>query len=275
MSHPGTIPGATDAIVHLHAITWNEAEMLGFFFRHYDPWIDRYVIFDDGSTDGTLEALQDHPRVVVRKFQRSCPDSFVESARRHYNSSWKSSRGQAHWVVIAAVDEHLHVPGVPMRQYLEHCRAQGVTVVPALGCQMISDEFPAPDERLCDTRTWGAPWGQMNKLGVFDPHAIEDTGYEAGRHRAHPSGRVQVPDRDELLLLHYKYMGFERTRARHALLKTGLGPGDLSENWAHHYSWTDPQLRAAWEDFARQKVDVSRPDWEPWRNHAPARWWRT
>ena len=29
--------------------------MLAFFFRHYDPWVDRYVIYDDGSTDGSLE----------------------------------------------------------------------------------------------------------------------------------------------------------------------------------------------------------------------------
>ena len=39
-------------IVHLYTICWDEADMLGFFFRHYDSWVDRYVIYDDGSTEG-------------------------------------------------------------------------------------------------------------------------------------------------------------------------------------------------------------------------------
>ena len=30
-------------IVHLYTLCWNEAEMLPYFFRHYDPWVDRLI----------------------------------------------------------------------------------------------------------------------------------------------------------------------------------------------------------------------------------------
>jgi len=50
---------------HLDAICWNDAAMLPYFFRHYDPWVDRYVFYDDGSIDDTLALLANHPRAAV------------------------------------------------------------------------------------------------------------------------------------------------------------------------------------------------------------------
>ena len=53
--------------------------MLPFFFRHYDRFVDRYVIFDDGSTDNSPAMLTGHPRVELRRFVRSEPGSFALS----------------------------------------------------------------------------------------------------------------------------------------------------------------------------------------------------
>ena len=39
--------------VWLFTMSWNEERMLPFFFRHYDRFIDRYIVYDDGSTDRT------------------------------------------------------------------------------------------------------------------------------------------------------------------------------------------------------------------------------
>ena len=52
--------------IDLYTRCWNDAHMLGFFFRHYDPLVQRYVVFDDGSTDGSLDFLRAHPKVEVR-----------------------------------------------------------------------------------------------------------------------------------------------------------------------------------------------------------------
>jgi hypothetical protein len=55
----------------------------------------------------------------------------------------------------------------------------------------------------------------MSKLSIFDPVAIDSTGFTVGHNEAKPTGRLQFPLRDELMLRHYKYIGFERPLRRH------------------------------------------------------------
>ena len=62
--------------IHLYAACWNERRMLDFFFRHYDPIVDRCFIYDDGSTDGSVERLQQHPSVTLAAARAHRPDVY-------------------------------------------------------------------------------------------------------------------------------------------------------------------------------------------------------
>src|SRR5262249_10439835 len=156
--------------IHLYATCWNDARQLGWFFRHYDPIVERYVIFDDGSTDGSAELLTRHPKVETRRFLRRHNDSFVLSELELFNNCWKESRGwngqaPADWVIVCSLDEHL--VHADLRSYLTQCSEAGVTVIPSLGFQMFTDELPGSDERLCETRTLGVPDPFDCKLTLF------------------------------------------------------------------------------------------------------------
>ena len=45
--------------VHLHALCWNEERLLPYFFRHYDDIVDRYYVYNHGSTDRSVELLSE------------------------------------------------------------------------------------------------------------------------------------------------------------------------------------------------------------------------
>jgi hypothetical protein len=257
--------------VHLYAICWNETPMLGFFFRHYAGLVDRFVIYDNGSTDNSREFLARRPDVEVRDFPTAHPDSFILSAKALQDTCWKESRGEADWVIVTAIDEHLHHPR--LTEYLAHCKRHGVTYVPALGFQMVSTEFPAPDEHLATTRTVGAPYAMMSKLRVFDPNALEETNFGIGGHGASPVGRLRLPWRDELLLLHYKLLGIDYTRARSAELRSRLGEHDHAQRWGDHYR--GERIDQEWTHFAERLVDLRDPRYVPWIDHVKGRWWRS
>jgi hypothetical protein len=252
--------------VHLYTVCWDEADMLGFFFRHYDSWVDRYVVYDDGSNDGSLDVLHAHPKVEVRRFERVVPDSFVLSHTAMQDNAWKESRGKADWVVITAIDEHLVAPGQgDMRAWLAAQKASGVTLIPAIGFNMISESFPTPcSGKLADLVTHGRADAKFNKLSLFDPQAVRETGYTPGRHRAAPEGRLRYPDRDELVLLHFKRLGFERVSGR-----------QIEQSKRRPLSRSVSELRAEWDAEHAAAVDLADPG--PARDlvaETTSPWWR-
>ena len=257
--------------IHVYAACWNDRPMLPFFVRHYAPWADRIVVYDDGSQDGSVEYLASVPRVEIRALERAGCDSTIERLCRLQDSCWKESRGRADWVVVVAVDEHLYHPD--LKGYLATCRARGVTVVPAVGVEMVHETFPNEDVRLCDTIRRGVPFGDQHKLCVFDPDAIDDVHFGMGRHRAAPTGRVRYPAIDELRLFHYKHLGLDYVLQRTAALKTGLLAADVARGYGVH--WLREQQAIA-ADFERllagsRTVACAGPcGVEHWTH----RWWR-
>jgi glycosyltransferase involved in cell wall biosynthesis len=219
--------------------------MLPYYFRHYDAITDRYFIFDDASTDASLDILAKHPKVEIDRFYKQ-PESFVEGAHEFNNNIWKKSRNKADWVIICNIDEHLYHPDLLV--YLKQCRDEGITVIPAEGYQMISDSFPDADGRLCDLVTRGMPYKKMSKLCIFNPDAIEEINYEHGRHHADPTGRVVYPQRKDLKLLHYKYPELDYLITRFAELSTGLRRIDLEKGWGSRYLLERKKIEQSFQD---------------------------
>ena len=250
--------GRRKPVIHLYSICWNEEYMLPYFFRHYDGIVDRYVFFDDGSTDRTLEILEKHAKVELRSLPRPDVDSYVLAAKEIQDQCWKESRGKADWVIITAVDEHLYHKDLP--GYITQCRKEGVTLIPGTGYQMLSPVLPRANRKLTKIVTRGTPYHWMNKLSLFDPDKIAETDFSLGRHAAQPVGEVVYPPRDELLILHYKYLSMDWTYNRHVELEEKLGRKDKENKWGTHYSWTKEELKKEWDLLEADAVDnVMRP----------------
>ncbi len=258
--------------IDLYAVCWNEMRMLPYFIRHYQPWVDRFFIYDDGSTDGSVEYLRSFQNVEVRPLPHPYEDSLVDSHRHLYDHCWRQSRGFADWVVITNIDEHLYHADIT--GYLSECQKKGITLIPAVGYQMFSAEFPHTEEKLCDVVQQGVPYRMMNKLSLFNPTAIQHTNFAVGRHSAMPEGLIVYPELDELRLLHYKFLGYEYLSGRWNELSTGLRTRDIANHWGYHYL---SDKEASLNEYMTLKSSAERviyPGVPPEKRNVHKRWWR-
>jgi len=237
--------------VHLYALCWNEERLLPFFFYHYDRFVTRYFIFDHDSTDRSRQILRAHPQVALGKFEAR-GDSYISGARDFYNHAWKQSRGSADWVVICNIDEHLEHPD--FARLFDRAHKSGATIFASEGFEMITATFPKKSFPLSEQTRRGWRSELLDKTSIFDPNAIREIDYCAGRHACAPQGCV-VWAAERLRLLHYKYLGLEYLQQRMAELAARRRAGDIRQNLAYHYETTAAQLA----EIYRVKIETASP----------------
>ncbi len=228
--------------------------MLPLFFRYYDRFVDRYYIHDNQSSDRSLEILAAHPRVTILPLHLE-GDSLCQAAFEQVNSFWKPSVGEADWVAVGNIDEFFWHPDLPW--YLRQCRNRGITWLPTTGWDMVTDDFPDDGECLPLTRRHGVRNDTLDKPSFFNPNAIVDSGFGMARHQAEPTGRVLVPDRCEMQLLHYKHLGHDYVVRRQEELGARMRDLDRQKKWGFHY---DPALvEARFSELKTAAVPVAAP----------------
>jgi hypothetical protein len=227
--------------------------MIPYFFRHYNALVDRFFIYDNGSTDGSLEKLRGDERVQVTHWDVA-GDSFVDEARILTNNFWKQSCGRADWVFVVDMDEHLYLPD--LRALLTQCTRDDATAIKVVGYDMVAEKFPTEDKPLWQLATRGIRFRDLDKLAIFDPNAIMETNYEVGRHVSAPTGRVVWASCDPVILLHYKRLGAEYVCDRNEILRTGLRSWDIAQRYGFHYGAAREEVVAQHSLMMRQAKPV-------------------
>jgi len=242
--------------IDLYSISWNERRMLPFFLDYYGREVDRLVIYDDRSDDGTAEVLARHPKVDVRALPAK-GSSFVLAALGIWEHAWKESRGHADWVIVTNIDEYIYHPA-GLRAYLQRCTEEGITMIHPRGYEMVGDRLPAPGQRLVDVVRKGVAMFGQDKRQVFDPNAVSEMNYSPGRHQCRPTGRIVEPSEVEASLLHYKYVDpLAYLLRRQRSLAARMLEGDRQSGFGAQYHLTSDQILRSFEWLKLHATDVT------------------
>ena len=215
------------ALVTLH---YNEIELSQFFFRHYDPIVDHYVIYDDQSDDGSREILEAHPRVELRDRNAGHIVDDTEHIRikeetcaellQHYD-----------WVIVVDFDEFLQPRDntrYTLRSLLERYQREGVNWPTTYGFDMIDDHVPT-DGVLTEQLRCGVPNSLYSKYAIVGRGV--QPNYASGCHTAKPIGKVVESKQREINLLHYKYMSQESVLAESRRCKISKRNNETGQGW--------------------------------------------
>ena len=222
-------------IIHAHIITWNEGKILPFTLDHYSKFCDKIFIYDNMSDDSSDDIFKKYDKVTIRKWGTNKFNELEATDLR--NNAYKISRGKADWVIVCDCDEFLYHP--ELIDTLTTYKANGVTVPKIDGHDMCSDEFPIYDgELLTDKVKIGSEtYDMMCKNIIFNP--VLDSKFGVGSHHFSADG-AKYSEKDELKLLHYKFLGKTYVLWRYGELAKRRGEVMIKSGMGGH--WTRPPL---------------------------------
>lgn len=204
--------------IHAYILCYNEIKMIRHTLNHYTSFCDQVTVLDNMSNDGT----QDHIRIQFPKVIIQPWTSRNELSDAHYlklkNKVWKKSRGVAQWVIVCDADEFLYHPD-GIRNELQ-LRLNNQDWIPEVdGYNMVSDKFPDDYSLpIYEQVKQGVEAKHFGKRIVFNPYQVIEINYGPGAHTCTPvlrsSGKI---DPHPLNLLHFKYMGSDYVKQRHAM----------------------------------------------------------
>ena len=90
---------------------YNEALNIDGCLNHLEPYVDKIIIFDDGSTDETISIAKTHSK-VVRIIRNKKKKEWLERRNRAtvINEAYKQSKRHNSWVLCIDADERFELP---------------------------------------------------------------------------------------------------------------------------------------------------------------------
>jgi len=238
--------------IHLYTICWNEERMLPHFLAYYSGFCEKIVVYDNFSTDRSVEICKRFSNVDIRQYLTSgtIRDDLYQQIK---NECWKQSKGIADWVIVCDIDEFLYHPD--LTSFLTLSKANNISIFKPKGYNMITKEFPLPNENLLKRVQYGSRSISFDKCAIFDPNKIEEINYEAGAHQCLPIGKL-VFSQDEILLLHYKYMELNYLIQRYHLLASRLSSYNKKYKLSFHYTFSERKIKREFEDVWKNREQV-------------------
>lgn len=243
-------------VVHGHLLCRNEIELVPFVMDYWKRLgVDRLFVWDNGSTDGTIEALKAYDFVTIIPFasEGGYNDEYLLTTVR--NLGWKRmSKDVADWVIVSDFDE---VPyfigrndkkdpsfkvsnyedfpdfdGETFRDWLEFLDDEKVSIVRTRMHQLIRKDFPEYKPELMHTYEGGRYYDEnhrFDKTLLFNCKKVEETNYQLGAHDAQFIARglfMEYPS--EYCMFHLKYLGEDYVINKSKRLYDNLRP-DIKE----------------------------------------------
>lgn len=197
--------------IDIYSVCFNEAFFLPYFLAHYETFARHIIVYDNHSTDDSVNLLRAHQKVkVIEKFGQ--PDIFEENdltALR--NGCWKGS--DADWVIVCDIDELIFA------EELEGLlRDTTAPIIKPQGLDLVREALPPVGVQIVDCISEGLTSDAFSKPILFQPKRLRETGFSPGSHQADPEsvdGRkwhiaMGDPCHPSIKLLHCRFVGFDQ-----------------------------------------------------------------
>jgi hypothetical protein len=238
--------------IHLYAICWNEAKILPHFLRYYNEICEKIFIYDNFSTDRSLEIISGFSKAEIFSFYTNNQirdDAYLKIK----NEVWKKSRGKCDFVIVCDVDEFIYHPDI--NNFFKSLKEQNISLARCEGFNMITKNYPVEEDNIFIKIQEGVQATDFDKLIVFDPNLIDEINYTLGAHECMPIGKLKF-NNYELKLLHYKYLSLPDVLSRYKEMGSRLSKYNKRLKLGRHYLFSSGRIKREFESIWKNRINV-------------------
>ena len=222
--------------VNVYTFCWNEMEILPFVVDYWKKYADHVYVYDNGSTDGSIDFLKQYDWITVRNFYTPGKNNTVMKDMK--NSIWKESKGVADWVVVCDLDELLVAKDI--RKSLQRVHDEGYTIIYPNWYTFVADKKPVYEEGKMLHENYPFAQHGPGKVIAFDPNKIDDINFSVGSHQWKPTGTVKYYGQDQsgdIYTLHIcNNLGVEYKIKKYEIAKNRRSYHDVESKHGMHYT---------------------------------------
>lgn len=227
--------------VDVFTTCYNEEIILPYFLRHYKKFARNITIYDNMSTDNSLNIMKENGvNIIPFDTGGKMRERVLIDLR---NTSWKGS--DADWVIVCDTDEFIYHENL-----VEILSTIDANHIVAEGWEMMSENLPTTDGQIYEELKFGYHKPAYSKPCIFKPSEITNINFGPGSHFAKPTGENVITSTDSgIKLLHYKYLN------RDVLIK----------KYAHYKErQSDECIAMGWNDYQKWGPDVLNSQFDSW-----------
>jgi glycosyltransferase involved in cell wall biosynthesis len=241
-------------IITLFTFLYNEEHILPYFLKHYSQYVNKIVVYNNMSTDKSIEILKDWKECEIEIIDYNTDNQYDEGTlMKLRNNCWKDC--DSDYVIVCDMDELLYHPDlinfIKKQSYVDYFTPTGY--------DMIGEEIPTDyTKQIYDIIKVGTKNIGYSKCVLFKRKNVKETNYSAGSHMSSFQGTERLINctTDELKLLHYKWLSFDYVYDKHTLYGERRSQHSKNNSWGSHYGLSKERMMRDYNELKEQSKTI-------------------
>lgn len=246
--------------INIYTLCFNEMDILPFVKQYWDYLISlgvelKVVVFDNGSTDGSIEFLQNIPYVEIRPFKTEGMNDAIHMYIK--NTCWKEAVGNVDWVIVSDMDEIIYPKSLSV---FDKADENDAAIIETGWYTLVEDKKPSfnPNKLLHQITTKWNKHPSYGKYLIFNPNKVKEINFSPGAHTIRPIGNGKIYKSDDTYAFHTnKGFGIQYKIDKYRYLNNRLSETNKSHHWCIHYSMSDEDIINEYKQMQMEAVDLS------------------
>lgn len=226
-----------------YVLCWNEMPILPFMIDYWKQIARKVIVYDNNSTDGSLEYLSTFDWIEVRPYPISTNDTLNDDIHvKIKDQCWKEQKNKnVDFVIVSDLDEVIWSKN--LYETLKKIKDKQISVVKPTGYDFVSQQFPIHGNMLlhdqiktcCRIPHW-------DKSILFNPNLVDEINYRPGAHKCSPKMKTNHIAIDSLYLFHFKYLSPEYLIMKRFATKDRMSEINIRRKWGYEYRYNKEQI---------------------------------